>query len=86
MVLPMARDLAPFGVRALAIAPGVFESAMTKMMPNKVRKSLEGVMEFPKRFGTAAEFSTLVVECIKNRMINATTIRLDGGVRMPSKM
>lgn len=82
----MARDLAPHGVRVVTIAPGVFESAMTKMMSNKVRKSLEGVMEFPKRMGTAAEFSTLVTEVIKNRMLNATVIRLDGGVRMPSKM
>lgn len=54
-VLPMARDLAPYGIRVVAIAPGVFESAMTKLMSNKVRKSLLGVMEYPKRMGTAGE-------------------------------
>lgn len=86
LTLPMARDLAPYGVRVVTIAPGVFESAMTKMMPNKVKKSLEGVMEFPKRMGTAEEFAALVGECIRNRMMNATVVRLDGGVRMPSKM
>lgn len=86
LTLPLARDLAPYGVRVVTIAPGVFESAMTKMMSDKVRKSLEGVMEFPKRMGKADEFAQLVKEVISNSMLNATVIRLDGGVRMPSKM
>lgn len=86
MTLPLARDLAPYGIRAVTIAPGVFGSAMTDMMSNKVRKSLEGVMEFPKRMGKAEEFASLVSQVVTNRMLNATVIRLDGGVRMPSKM
>lgn len=86
LVLPLARDLAPYGIRAVAIAPGVFESQMTSMMSQKVRKSLEGVMEFPKRMGRGEEFARLVREVIGNSMLNATTIRLDGAVRMPSKM
>jgi len=86
LTLPLARDLAPYGVRVVTIAPGVFESNMTKLMSDKVRKSLESVMEFPKRMGTAKEFAQLVKEVISNRMLNATVIRLDGGVRMPSKM
>lgn len=44
LVLPLARDLAPYGIRAVAIAPGVFESNMTSMISSKFRKSLEGVM------------------------------------------
>ena len=86
MTLPMARDLASHGVRVVTIAPGVFESAMTRMMSNKVRRSLESVMEYPKRMGTPEEFARLVKEVVENRMLNATVIRLDGGVRMPSKM
>jgi len=86
LTLPLARDLAPYGIRAVTIAPGVFASQMTKMMSDKVRKSLEGVMEFPKRMGTADEFASMVREVIRNKMLNATVIRLDGGVRMPSKM
>lgn len=86
MVLPMARDLAERGIRVNAIAPGVFESAMTAMMAPKVKKSLEGVMEFPKRMGRGEEFAKMVRSMIENVMVNATVIRLDGGVRMPSKM
>lgn len=86
LVLPLARDLAEYGIRVVAIAPGVFESAMTGMMSQKVKKSLEGVMEFPKRMGRGVEFARMVREVIGNAMLNATVIRLDGAVRMPSKM
>ncbi|KAB8446163.1 hypothetical protein FH972_025146 [Carpinus fangiana] len=86
LVLPLARDLAEYGIRVVAIAPGVFESAMTGMMSQKVKKSLEGVMEFPKRMGKGVEFARMVREVIGNAMLNATVIRLDGAVRMPSKM
>ncbi|KAI9718513.1 MAG: hypothetical protein M1828_006696 [Chrysothrix sp. TS-e1954] len=86
MVLPMARDLAEYGIRVMAIAPGVFESAMTAMMSQKAKKSLVGVMEFPKRMGRPEEFARLVREIISNSMMNAQTIRLDGAIRMPSKM
>ena len=85
-VLPMARDLAEYGVRVVAIAPGVFESAMTDMMSAKAKKSLLGVMEFPKRMGRAEEFARLVREVVGNGMLNGTVVRLDGGIRMPSKM
>lgn len=86
LTLPLARDLAPHGVRVVTIAPGVFESAMTRLMSDKVRESLEGVMEFPKRMGKADEFAQLVKEVITNQMLNGTVLRLDAGVRMPSKM
>lgn len=86
LVLPLARDLAAYGIRAVAVAPGVFESAMTNLMPAKVRRSLEGVQEFPRRMGRPEEFARLVREVVGNVMVNATTIRLDGAVRMPSKM
>ena len=86
MVLPLARDLAPYGIRAVAIAPGVFASSMTAAMSEKVRKSLEGVMEWPRRMGTPQEFSMLACQIIENPMLNADTIRLDGAIRMPSKI
>ncbi|KAL9087776.1 MAG: hypothetical protein Q9159_003459 [Coniocarpon cinnabarinum] len=86
LVLPLARDLAPFGIRAVAIAPGVFASSMTAAMSDKVRKSLEGVMEWPKRMGTPQEFAMLARQVVENPMLNADTIRLDAAVRMPSKM
>lgn len=86
MTLPMARDLARFGVRVVTIAPSLFESRMTSVMPDKVRKSLESAMEFPRRAGQPREFAQLVRQGIENVMLNGVVIRLDGAMRMPSKM
>ena len=86
LTLPLARDLAQFGVRAITIAPGPFESGMTAMMSDKVKKGLEKAMEFPKRAGKPEEFASLVQECIENPMMNGTVVRLDGALRMPSKL
>ena len=59
---------------------------MTSMMTQKVRDSLLKVMEFPQRPGQAHEFASLVKHSIENKMLNGTVLRLDGGMRMPSKM
>lgn len=82
----LSRDLSRYGIRAMTLAPGAFESAMTKMMATNVRNSLIGTAEFPKRFGKPEEFASLVAEIIRNPMLNGEVIRLDGGARMPSKM
>ncbi|KAI9899247.1 hypothetical protein N3K66_005708 [Trichothecium roseum] len=86
MTLPMARDLARHGIRVVTIAPSLFESRMTSMLSGKVRKSLEAAMEFPKRAGKPEEFAQLVRQGIENVMLNGVVIRLDGAMRMPSKM
>ncbi|KFY21077.1 hypothetical protein V491_03184 [Pseudogymnoascus sp. VKM F-3775] len=86
LTLPLTRDLARYGVRAVTIAPSLFRSNMTAMMSDKVRASLERVMEFPKREGLPEEFSGLVKHAVENVMLNGTVLRLDGGMRMPSKM
>ena len=86
LTLPLARDLASYGIRVVTIAPSLFESRMTAMMTDKVRKSLERVMEFPKRAGKATEFAQLVRHGVENKMLNGVCIRIDGGMRMPSKM
>jgi len=86
LTLPLARDLARFGVRVVTIAPSLFESAMTARLPEKARKSLERVMEFPVRPGKPEEFASLARQGIENTMLNGTVIRIDGGMRMPSKM
>lgn len=86
LTLPLARDLARYGIRAVTIAPSLFESNMTAQMSDKVRKSLERVMEFPKRAGKPEEFARLVKDVIENPMLNGTVLRLDGAMRMPSKM
>ncbi|KAK3059706.1 hypothetical protein LTS18_010226, partial [Coniosporium uncinatum] len=86
MTLPMARDLARYGIRVVTIAPSLFESRMTAMMGEKAKKSLERVMEFPVRAGRGEEFASMVREGVTNVMLNGTVIRLDGAMRMPSKM
>ncbi|KAM5525972.1 short-chain dehydrogenase [Fusarium oxysporum f. sp. phaseoli] len=86
MTLPMARDLARYGIRVVTIAPSLFDSRMTSVMPEKVKKSLEGAMEFPKRAGQPKEFAQLARQGIENVMLNGVVIRLDGAMRMPSKM
>ncbi|KAF7555412.1 hypothetical protein G7046_g6563 [Stylonectria norvegica] len=84
MTLPMARDLARYGIRVVTIAPSLFESRMTSMMPDKVRKSLEGAMEFPRRAGQPKEFAQLARQAIENVMLNGVVLRLDGAMRMPT--
>lgn len=86
MTLPMTRDLARYGIRVITIAPSLFESRMTAMMSQKVKSSLEKAMEFPRRAGKPEEFAQLVRHGIENVMLNGTVLRLDGGMRMPSKM
>jgi 3-hydroxyacyl-CoA dehydrogenase / 3-hydroxy-2-methylbutyryl-CoA dehydrogenase len=86
LTLPMTRDLARYGIRVVTIAPSLFESRMTSMMSDKVRQSLLGAAEFPKRPGQPEEFAALVRQSVENIMLNGTVLRLDGGMRMPSKM
>ena len=86
LTLPLSRDLARYGIRAVTIAPALFESAMTARMGDKVRKSLERVMEFPVRAGKPEEFASLARQIVENGMLNGTVVRLDGAMRMPSKM
>jgi NAD(P)-dependent dehydrogenase (short-subunit alcohol dehydrogenase family) len=86
VTLPLARDLSRYGIRAVTIAPALFDSAMTKMMGKKVKMSLENAMEFPKRAGQPEEFAMLVRQSVENPMLNGTVLRLDGGMRMPARL
>ena len=85
LLLPAARDLAPLGVRVVAIAPGLFETPMMAGLPDEVRDGLVKVTQHPKRLGRAEDFAHLAVAIAENPMLNATTIRLDGAVRLPPK-
>ncbi|MDW5444200.1 SDR family NAD(P)-dependent oxidoreductase [Polaromonas sp. SM01] len=82
MTLPVARDLAQHGIRVVAVAPGLFETAMSSGMPPKVSQHLiDNVILFPKRMGQAPEFGSLVRHIVENAYLNATTLSLDAGVR-----
>ncbi|HUY90226.1 MAG TPA: SDR family NAD(P)-dependent oxidoreductase [Pirellulales bacterium] len=85
MILPIARELAAQGIRAVAIAPGIFDTPMMASLPGKVRDSLAQQIPFPPRFGQPDEFAALVQHVIENQMLNGSVIRLDGAVRMGPK-
>jgi NAD(P)-dependent dehydrogenase (short-subunit alcohol dehydrogenase family) len=85
LTLPAARELARFGIRVVAIAPGVFDTAMMSAAPDEVRRSLVDQIPFPPRPGRPEEFASLVREIIENRQLNGSVIRLDGALRMGPK-
>ena len=85
MTLPMARELARFGIRVNTVAPGIFWTPMVDGMPEDVQKSLSASIPFPARLGGADEFADLVQYILGNRYLNGETIRLDGAVRLAPK-
>jgi NAD(P)-dependent dehydrogenase (short-subunit alcohol dehydrogenase family) len=85
MTLPIARELARFGVRVATIAPGTFDTPMLATLPEEARNALAAGIPFPNRLGNPAEFAALAVHIVENAMINGETIRIDGALRMPPK-
>ena len=85
MTLPVARELARYGIRVMTIAPGLFETPMMAGLPQEVQDSLGKTVPFPSRLGRASEYALLVQQIIENPMLNGETIRLDGALRMAPK-
>ena len=82
MTLPLARELARFGIRCIAIAPGIFLTPMVESMSMELQASLAAQIPFPHRLGKPEEFAQLVAAAFTIPMLNGETIRLDGAVRM----
>jgi NAD(P)-dependent dehydrogenase (short-subunit alcohol dehydrogenase family) len=85
MSLPLARDLAPVGIRVCAIAPGTMGTELMLSARKELRDSLEADIVFPHRMGHPAEFALLVEAIIKNPYLNGENIRLDAAQRLPRK-
>lgn len=85
MALPIARELARFGIRVMTIAPGIFDTPMLQGMSEEVRASLGMQVPFPPRLGQPEEYARLAKFIIENPMLNAEVIRLDGAIRMAPK-
>jgi NAD(P)-dependent dehydrogenase (short-subunit alcohol dehydrogenase family) len=85
MTLPAARELAHSGIRVVTIAPGIFDTPMMAVLPEKARESLGQQVPFPSRLGTAEEYAALAAHIIENQMLNGEVIRLDGAIRMAPK-
>ena len=85
MTLPVARDLARYGIRVMTVAPGIFDTPLLAGLPEKARISLGEQVPFPSRLGKPEEFGLLVRQIIENPMLNGEVIRLDGAIRMAPK-
>jgi len=85
MALPVARELAKFGIRVMTIAPGIFDTPMLQGMSEEIRASLGAQVPFPSRLGRPEEYARLAAFIIENPMLNAEVIRLDGAIRMAPK-
>ncbi len=85
MTLPIARELARFGIRVMTIAPGIFETPMLLNLSEAARQSLGVQVPYPSRLGKPTEFASLVQHIIENEMLNGEVIRLDGAIRMGAK-
>ena len=82
MTLPLARDLAQFGIRVVTIAPGLFATPLMEQLPDEVQASLAASIPFPKRLGKPEEFAALAAHVVTNTHLNGEVIRLDGALRM----
>jgi len=82
MTLPIARELARYGIRVMSIAPGIFDTPMLAGLPEPARVSLGQQVPFPPRLGRPEEYAALVQSIVENTMLNGETIRLDGAIRM----
>lgn len=82
MTLPIARDLAQYGIRVATILPGLFHTPMFDGLPDEARESLAKSVPFPSRLGFPAEYAQLAKSIIENDMLNGVSIRLDGAIRL----
>lgn len=85
MTLPIARDLASYGVRVMTIAPGLFDTPLLAGLPEVAKQSLGQQVPFPPRLGRPTEYAALAKHIIENPMLNGEVIRLDGAIRMAPK-
>ena len=85
MTLPLARELARYGIRVVTIAPGVFMTPLLGALPEAALQSLSQQAPFPPRLGKPEEYAALVKHIIENNMLNGETIRIDAAMRMAAK-
>jgi NAD(P)-dependent dehydrogenase (short-subunit alcohol dehydrogenase family) len=85
MTLPIARELAAFGIRCVSIAPGIFKTPMLASLSQEVQDSLGKQVPFPPRLGKPEEFAQLVQSIVEIPTLNGEVIRLDGAIRMQAR-
>jgi NAD(P)-dependent dehydrogenase (short-subunit alcohol dehydrogenase family) len=85
MTLPIARELARYGIRVVTIAPGIFDTPLLAGLPEAARESLGQQVPYPPRLGRPDEYAALARHIVENEMLNGETIRLDGAIRMSAR-
>lgn len=85
MTLPAARELARVGIRVMAIAPGLFQTAMSATLSPEAVAAIEAGLPFPSRMGKPDEFAMLVQQIVENPLLNGEVIRIDSAVRLAPK-
>lgn len=85
LCLPAAREFSRFGIRIMAIAPGLFNTPMMEGLPEEIAAKIAADVPFPQRLGEPEEYALLVEQIAANPYLNGTTIRLDGSIRLAPK-
>ena len=85
MTLPVARDLAQYGIRVVTIAPGLFDTQLLAALPEEARTKLGESIPFPPRLGRPAEFAAFARHIVENPMFNGAILQLDSAIRMGAK-
>ena len=85
MTLTMARDLGSLGIRVVTVAPSLFDTGLTRGIPQAMADGLVRDAAFPKRMGHPEEYALLARAIFENPMMNGSTVRLDGGQRFAPK-
>ena len=85
LTLPVARELARFGIRVMTIAPGLFRTPLLAELPQEAQDALGASIPYPARLGEPSEFAQLVIAMIENDYLNGEVVRLDGALRMQPK-
>lgn len=85
MCLPAAREFAKFGIRVMAIAPGLFHTPMMEGLPPEVTEKIISDIQFPRRLGDPSEYALMATQIVENPYLNGTVVRLDAATRLPPK-
>lgn len=81
MTLVLARDLGAIGVRAMTIAPSLFDTGLTTGIPDSFAAQLTKDAAFPRRMGKPHEFAVMAIAIFQCAMMNGSTLRVDSGQR-----
>lgn len=81
MTTTWCKELAEYGIRSAAIAPGFIETAMTASMPDKALQKVNTLIP-AARMGKPEEIASGVVFICENDYFNGRVLEIDGGMRL----